>query len=111
MIFSKVSSQAHLNTYSYESLVKDIGTRIVGDFFYYGKVYATTNELEHGKVVEALKKTASVGNLVIGTAGFCTLNLAAVRKDVKYILICDLSVNVQFFWTNIEQIIKKKKIR
>ena len=56
MAVSSLSAKGPLNTYSYEFLVKGVGTKIVGDFFYDGEVYATTNELEHGKVIDALKK-------------------------------------------------------
>lgn len=111
MVLSPLCAPSHLTTQSYASLVDGIKTRGTNKFFSQGNVCATTNELEHEAVVTALKTIACVGNLVIGTSGFCTLNLAAVRKDVKYILICDLSLKVEFFWKSMARLIRESSNR
>jgi hypothetical protein len=50
-------------------------------------------------------------NLAIGIGGFCTLDLASVRDNIRYILIVDPSVSTEIFWKKMVPIIQNAEGR
>lgn len=111
MTLSSLSPVASPSTQTYNSYIASVKPHVENDFFSRHQVYVTTNELNHDDVLVSLKKVAAIGNLIIGTSGFCTLNLASVRKEVNYILIGDPSAAAKLFWENMASIIRESKDR
>ncbi len=74
-------------------------------------VEISSDEQNIQKSLNILRKMEPVGNLAIGVGGFCTLDFASLRENIKYILIIDTSAKTQLFWKNMVPIIRKAEDR
>jgi hypothetical protein len=97
-------------TETYRLLVEKTGTFKPAGLFSNSQAFIETNESNHPLTLFALKRIPAVGNLMIGTGCFCSLNIASFR-DVNYILICDVSSLTELFWKNVGPIIRESTDR
>jgi len=80
-----------------------------------GWLFPTTNENGQWNTIATLSKTALVGNTFLGVSGMCVLNLASLArkssksgpKSIKNLIILDIGKTTEFFWKNMNTIIKK----
>lgn len=95
---------------------------------YMHRIFLTTNEGNHDKVLDDLKKEALIGNTVvdehggsafIAVSGFCGLNLASVRGEdsenadekIDALIVLDRSSRVEAFWKEMKEIIVSSETR
>lgn len=90
---------------TFASCFNDITSSVKNAYFENSQVYITTNENQEEQTLSTLQKMDSVGQAFIGTSGLSSLNLAAVRKQVDYIVIIDPSNRTKLFWKNISHLI------
>lgn len=114
----------------------DLATQFAGvketepfnDFMH--RIFLTTNEEDHLKVLEELKKEPIHGNTlmemesqggqaIIGVSGFAALNMVAIRGEeasgdtgkIDTLIIIDRSAKVQAFWKAMHDIITSSQTR
>jgi hypothetical protein len=78
-------------------------------------IWVITNEMGNEDILMDMRKTAIVGDTIIGVSGFYTLDLAVQRgaslwyenRKIEQIVIIDHGIAVSHFWNGIAKIVRK----
>ena len=73
------------------------------------QVFVHTNETNHSKIQDTVKRQPPFGNAVMGTSGLSLLELCLARidakADIRYLIVFDRSLRVERFWNEIQAIL------
>lgn len=96
---------------SFSEAFKDVKPQLENPKFASSGASIRTNEKGLAETLATLRAFPSSGEVAVGVGGFCTLDLASIRRGVTHILIVDPSKPTEIFWKTVAPLIAASKSR